>query len=73
MLFTVHLTIFEITFFYNDSDHEIAIPLRKHIQVSVVKNSSCGSLQFWSYTPWKIGFVVSPETSQKQVFWVKTS
>jgi hypothetical protein len=60
-------------FFYNDSDREISIPLRKHIQVSVVKNSSCGSLYFWSYTPWKIGFVASPETSQKQVFRVKTS
>jgi hypothetical protein len=38
----------------------------------VVKNSSCGSLYFGSYTPWKIGFVASPETSQKQVFRVKT-
>jgi hypothetical protein len=47
--------------------------LRKHIQVSMVKNSSCGSLYFWSYTLWKIGFVASPETSLKQVFWVKTS
>ena len=46
--------------------------LRKHIQVSVVKNSTCGSLYFWSYTPWKIGFVASPETSQNQVFWVKS-
>jgi hypothetical protein len=60
-------------FFYNDSDHEIAITLRKHTQVFVVKNSPCGSLYFWSYTPWKIGFVASPETSQKQVFRVKTS
>jgi hypothetical protein len=39
--------------------------VRKHIQVSVVKNSSCGSLYFGSYTPWKIGFVTSPETSEK--------
>jgi hypothetical protein len=52
---------------------EISIPLRKHIQVSLVKNSSCGSLYFWSYTLWKIGFVASPETSQKQVFQVKMS
>jgi hypothetical protein len=47
--------------------------VRKHIQVSLVNNSSCGSLYFWSYTLWKIGFVVSPETSQNQVFRVKTS
>jgi hypothetical protein len=73
MLFTGHLTIFDINFLYNDSNIEIDIPLRKHSQVSVVKNSSCGSLYFWSYTPWKIGFVASPETSQKQVFQVKTS
>jgi hypothetical protein len=73
MLFTGHLTIFAITFFYNDSDREIAMQVRKHIQVSVVKNSSCGSLYFGSYTPWKIGFVASPETSQNQVFRVKTS
>jgi hypothetical protein len=73
MLFTSHLTIFTITFFYNDSDHEIYIPLIKHIQVFVVKNSSCGSLYFRSYTPWKIGFVASPKTSQKQVFRVTTS
>jgi hypothetical protein len=73
MLFTGHLTIFAIIFFYNDSDPEISMQVRKHIQVSVVKNSSCGSLYFGSYTPWKIGFVTSPETSQKQVFWVKTS
>jgi hypothetical protein len=51
-------------FLYNDSDHEIAMQVRKHIQVSVVKNSSCGSLYFGSYTMWKIGFVASPETSQ---------
>jgi hypothetical protein len=49
------------------------MPLRKHIQVSMVKKLSCGSLYFWSYTPWKIRFVASPETSQKQVFRVKTS
>jgi hypothetical protein len=73
MLFTGHLTIFIITFFYNDSDCEISILVRKHTQVSVVKNSSCGSLYFWSYTPWKIGFVASLETSKKQVFRVKTS
>jgi hypothetical protein len=47
--------------------------VRKHIQVSMVKNSSCGSLYVWSYTPWKIGFVASPETSQNQVFRVKKS
>jgi hypothetical protein len=37
MLFTGHLTIFAITFFYNDSDLEISMQVRKHIQVSVVK------------------------------------
>jgi hypothetical protein len=68
MLFTGHLTIFAIIFFYNDSDCEIAMKVRKHIQVSVEKNSACGSLYFGSYTPWKIGFVASPETSQNQVF-----
>jgi hypothetical protein len=47
--------------------------VRKTIQVFVVKNSSCGSLYFWIYTPWKIGFVATPETSQNQVFRVKTS
>jgi hypothetical protein len=30
-------------------------------------------LYFWSYTPWKIGFVVGPQTSLKQVFRVKKS
>jgi hypothetical protein len=45
--------------------------VRKHIQVSVVKISSCGSLYFGSYTLWKIGFVASPETSKNQVFRVK--
>jgi hypothetical protein len=60
-------------FFYNDSDPEIDMQVIKHIQVSVVKNSSCGSLYFGSYTPWKIGFVASPETSQNQVFRVKMS
>jgi hypothetical protein len=60
-------------FLYNDSDREISIPLRKHTQVSMVKNSACGSLYFGSYTPWKIGFVASPETSQQWVFQVKTS
>jgi hypothetical protein len=47
--------------------------VRKHSQVSVVKNSACGLLYFGIYTPWKIGFVASPETSQNQVFRVKTS
>jgi hypothetical protein len=47
--------------------------VRKHNQVSVVKNLACGSLYFGSYTPWKIGFVVSPETSQNHVFRVTTS
>ena len=37
------------------------------------KNLTCGPLYFWSYTPWKIGFVASAETSLKQVFQVKTS
>jgi hypothetical protein len=60
-------------FLYNDSDHEIAMKVRQHIQVSLVQNSACGSLYFWSYTLWKIGFVVSPETSQNQVFRLKTS
>jgi hypothetical protein len=49
------------------------MPLRKNIQVSVVKNSTCGSFYFGSYTPWKIGFVASPQTSQKQVFRIKAS
>jgi hypothetical protein len=39
----------------------------------MVKNLACGSLYFWSYTQWKIGFVASPETSLKQVFRVKMS
>ena len=73
MLFTGHLTIFAVIFFYNDSDHEISIQVRKHIQVFVVKNSAFGSLYFCSYTPWKIEFVASPETSLKQMFWVKNS
>jgi hypothetical protein len=74
MLFTGHLTIFSIKLFlYNDSDREIDISFRKQIQVSVVKNLFSGSLYFGSYTPWKIGFVASPETSQKQVFRVKMS
>ena len=73
MLFTGHLTIFAITFLYNDSDHEIPMPLRTHTQVSMVKNSPCGSLYFGSYTPWKIGFVTSLETSKKQAFQVKMS
>jgi hypothetical protein len=69
MLFTGHLTIFAITFFsIMILDPEIAMKVRKHIQVSVVTNSTCGSLYFGSYTPWKIGFVASPETSQNQVF-----
>jgi hypothetical protein len=38
MLFTGHLTIFAIMFSHNDSDSEIDTPLRKHTQVSVVKN-----------------------------------
>jgi len=38
----------------------------------MVKDSSCGSLYFRSYTPSKIGFVASPETSQKHVVRVKT-
>jgi hypothetical protein len=33
----------------------------------------CCALYFWSYTLWKLGFVASPETSQNQVFRVKTS
>jgi hypothetical protein len=74
MLFTGHLTIFAIIFFlYNDSNSEISMPLRKHTQIYVVKNSACGSLYFGSYTLWKIGFVASLETSQKQVFRVKMS
>jgi hypothetical protein len=60
-------------FFYNDTDRGNDIPLRKHIQVYLVKNSSCGSLYFWRYTLWKIGCVASPETNLKQVFRVKTS
>jgi hypothetical protein len=37
MLFTGHLTIFAITFFYNASNCEIAMQVRKHIQVSMKK------------------------------------
>jgi hypothetical protein len=55
------------------SDPEIAMKVRKHIQVYVVKNSACGSFYFGSYTLWKIGFVASPETSQNQGFRVKMS
>jgi hypothetical protein len=73
MLFTGHLTIFAIIFFYNDSDHEISMQVRKHIQVSVEKKFILWVLYFGSYTPWKIGFVASPETSQNQVFRVKKS
>jgi hypothetical protein len=71
--FSGHLTIFAINFFYNDSDLEISMQVRKHIQVSMVKNSACESFYFGSYTLWKIWFVASPETSQNQVFQVKTS
>jgi hypothetical protein len=39
----------------------------------VVQISACGSLYFWSYTSWKIGFVASAETNLKHVFQVKTS
>jgi hypothetical protein len=60
-------------FFYNDSDLESDMKVITHIQVSVVKNSSCDSLYFESYTLWKIGFVASPETSQNQLFQVKMS
>ena len=59
--------------FYNDSVPKISMQVRKHILVYVVKTLACGSLYFWSYTLWKIGFVASPETSQNQVFQVKTS
>jgi hypothetical protein len=37
------------------------------------KNFSLWVVLFWSYTTWKIGFVVSRETILKQVFRVKTS
>jgi hypothetical protein len=47
--------------------------VRKHIQVSMKQNETCGTLHFGSYTLWKIGFVASPETSQNQVFRVKMS
>jgi hypothetical protein len=73
MLFSGHLTIFAIIVLYNYLDPEIAMKVRKNIQVSLVQNSSCGALYFWSYTLWKIGFVASPETSQNQVSQVKTS
>jgi hypothetical protein len=73
MLFTGHLTIFTINFFSRMIQTVKLEALRKHIQVVVIKISSCGSLYFWSYTPWKIGFVASPETSLKQVFRVKMS
>jgi hypothetical protein len=60
-------------FLYNDSNLEMSMQMRQHIQVSVVENSSCGSLYFGCYTPWKIGFVANPETSQNQVFRIKMS
>jgi hypothetical protein len=60
-------------FLDNDSNYEIAMKVRKHIQIYLFKNLACGSLYFGSYTTWKIGFVVSPETSENQVFRVKTS
>jgi hypothetical protein len=71
--FQVISPFLQYIFLWNSSNCEIDIPLRKHIQVYVVKNSSCESLYFWSYTPWKIGFVASLESSQKQVFEVKTT
>jgi hypothetical protein len=75
MIFTGHLTIFCYNFFfYNDSNHEIAMSIDKTYPcISGKQVSACGSLYFWSYTPWKIGFVASPETSQKHVFRVKMS
>jgi hypothetical protein len=57
----------------NQSSNRVDIPLRKYIQVYVVRNLACESLYFWRYTPWKIGFVASLKTSLKQVFRVKTS
>jgi hypothetical protein len=47
MLFTGHLTIFAITFLYNDSDREISMKVRKHIQVSVEKQFSLWVVVFW--------------------------
>jgi hypothetical protein len=37
----------------------------------MVKILASGSLYFWRYTLWNIGFLTSPETSLKQVFQVK--
>jgi hypothetical protein len=47
--------------------------MKQYIQESMVNISACGSFYFGSYTPWKIGFVASSETSLKHVFRVKTS
>jgi hypothetical protein len=47
MLFTGHLTIFAITFFYNDSDREIAMKVRKHIQVYLEKKFILWVIVFW--------------------------
>jgi hypothetical protein len=49
------------------------MPLRKYIQVSVVKNQLVGHFILGVTLQWKIEFVASPETSQNHVFRVKTS
>jgi hypothetical protein len=65
---------FAITFFsIMIQIREISMQVRKISKYMWLRNSACGSLYFWSYTPWKIGLVASPETSQNQVFRVKTS
>jgi hypothetical protein len=73
MLFKGYLTILTIIFFYNDADRKNWRRYKRHIKVHVVKISASGSLQFWRYTPWKIGFFTIHETSIKHVFQVKQS
>ena len=41
---------------------------REDIEEYWVQVSNPDSLQVWSYTCWKLGFVTNPKTSQKQVF-----
>jgi hypothetical protein len=44
---------------------------RHGIEEYWVQFSDLDSLQVWSYTCWKLGFVTNAETSPKQVFEIK--
>ena len=62
----------------NKTQESLILITLEHIEYLQVTEVTKGYLSRisggrWSYTPWKIGFVASPETSLKQVFWVKTS